>query len=120
MLFDLAKYDESKVHFDTALVLYNELITSSKNASQLNYNKLSRATCLVGLGLLSAKLYYFQESIKYYLEAIESIKDVNTPERDIKLFYIYANIASDYYELEDFANALKFDLAVSKLFESKR
>jgi len=111
VLFDLAKYDESKAHYDTALALYDELITSSKNPSQLNYNKLSRADCLNGLGLLSAKLYYFQESIKYYLQAIESIEDVSTPERDIKLLYLYANIASDYYELEDFANALKFDLA---------
>jgi tetratricopeptide (TPR) repeat protein len=111
ILFDLAKYDQSKIAFDTALALYDELVKSSKNSQDLNYNKLERSNCLNGLGLLSAKLYYFQESIKYYLEAIESISDVNTAERDIKLMYLYANIASDYYELEDFANALKYDVA---------
>jgi two-component system NarL family sensor kinase len=109
VLFDLAKYDESRANYDTALALYNELIISSKNTTHLNYNKLARADCLSGLGLLSAKLYYFQESIKYYLDAIESIRDINTPEKDNKLLYLYANIASDYYELEDFANALKND-----------
>ncbi|HMG90240.1 MAG TPA: sensor histidine kinase [Chryseolinea sp.] len=109
VLFDLAKYDESKAYYDTALVLYNELITSSKNPSELNYNKLARADCLSGLGLLSAKLYYFQESIKYYLDAIESISDIHSAQRDNKLLYLYANIASDYYELEEFGNALKYD-----------
>ena len=121
LLFDLAKYEESRSSYDTAITLYEELMRLSKNEEELNKHKLATVDCLTGLGLLSAKLFYFQESIRYYLDAIESISDVkNTKERDSRLLYLYLNIASNYYELEDFSSSLKYDKQSLKHVDEKQ
>ncbi len=119
LLFDLAKYQQSRSSYDTAITLYEELMRSSKNEEELNNHKLARVDCLTGLGLLSAKLFYFQESIRYYLDAIESVSDVNTKGRDNRLLYLCLNIASNYYELEDFASSLKYDNQSLKYVDEK-
>jgi signal transduction histidine kinase len=110
LLFDMAKYDESRAHFDSAIVLYNSLINSVKpGASLIETYKFNRTECLTGKGLLAAKLYHYQESIQYYLEAIAGLEELEGNEKNDYLATLYADIASDYYELEQFENALKYD-----------
>jgi two-component system NarL family sensor kinase len=109
LYFDMAKYNESRRSFDSSLLLYDHLLKSATTPEQIKRYKLARADCLIGKGLLSAKLYYFQESIQYYLQAIADMDDIDGDEKNSKLLILYANIASDYYELEEFEQALKYD-----------
>jgi signal transduction histidine kinase len=119
LLFDMAKYDGSKMYYDSALVAYNDLLKSEVNENKINKYKLSIVNALTGKGLLSAKLYYFQESIQYYLDAIASIEDFPSSEKNFQLLYLYANIASDYYELEQFQQALNYDRLGLAILDAK-
>ena len=110
LLFDMAKYKESRVHFDSAIILFNGLIDSAKqDPDKLKTYKFGKTDCLISKGLLSAKLYNYQESIQYYLDAIAGIENIEGNEKNVYLASIYADIASDYYELEQFEHALKYD-----------
>jgi two-component system NarL family sensor kinase len=110
LLFDMAKYNESEACFDSAIVLYNSLINSEKqDAGQLETYKIDKTDCLTGKGLLAAKVYHYQESIQYYLEAIAGIENLKGNKKNSYLATLYADIASDYYEMEQFENALKYD-----------
>ena len=77
LLFDMAKYDAAGKHFDSAIALYNTLINSSKqDAKRQETYKFAKTDCLTGKGLLAAKLYHYQESIQYYLQAIAGIENM--------------------------------------------
>lgn len=119
LLFDMAKYDGSKIYYDSALVAYNDLLKAETDENKINRYKLKVVNGLTGKGLLSAKLYYFQESIQYYLDAIASIEELPSSEKNIQLLYLYANIASDYYELEQFQQALDYDRLGLAILDAK-
>ena len=110
LFFEMAKYDEALPFFDTAMALYTDVV-ASKITDTIRYNDyiVGKAECLIGKGLLSAKQYYFQESIQYYLQAIEILQELKGPRRNPKLTNVYGNIASDFYELEQFGHALQYD-----------
>ena len=110
LLYDMAKYDASRMSYDSAIDLYNRLITAANPASkQIEIYKFDKADCLTGKGLLLAKLYNYQESIQLYFEAIAGIEDIKGNGKNDYLATLYADIASNYYELEQFDNALKYD-----------
>ena len=110
LLYDMAKYDASRMSYDSAIDLYNRLITAANLASkQIEIYKFDKADCLTGKGLLLAKLYNYQESIQLYFEAIAGIEDIKGNGKNDYLATLYADIASNYYELEQFDNALKYD-----------
>jgi len=109
LYFDMAKYNESRRSYDSSLLLYDLLLKSATTPEQIKKYKLGKADGLIGKGLLSAKLYFFQESIQYYLQAIASMDDIDGDEKSSRLLILYADIASDYYELEEFDQALKYD-----------
>jgi len=110
LLFDLAKYPGSKSCFDSALVLFDGLINSGeKNPVKIDAYKFAKTNCLTNKGLLAAKLYRYQESIQYYLEAIAGIENIEGKGKNSYMATLYADLASDYYELEQFENALEYD-----------
>jgi two-component system, NarL family, sensor kinase len=110
MFFDGAKYDASGLSYDSALGIYNELINSANpTPASFEVYKIEKADCLTGKGLLSAKSYKYQESIQLYLEAITGIENLKGTAKNNYLATLYADIASNYYELEQFENALKYD-----------
>ena len=110
LLYDMAKYNESRLYYDSAIVLYNELINSGEqDAKQTALCKLGKTDCLTGKGLLAAKLYNYQESIQYYLEGIAIIERLEGSEKNAYMSTLYADIASNYYELEQFEDALRYD-----------
>ena len=109
-LFDMTKYDESRLRYDSGIALYNDLInTERRDAALMKIYKLGKTDCLVGKGLLSAKQYNYNESNQYYMEAIAGIEHITGTEKNNYLANLYADIASNYYELEQFENALKYD-----------
>jgi two-component system, NarL family, sensor kinase len=109
LLFDMAKYSDARVFFDSAIVLYDALLAEEKDPYWIAVYKYGKADSWLGKGLLSAKVYLYQESIQYYLESIAVMEGLQGNQRDERLANLYADIASDYYEMEDFANALKYD-----------
>ena len=110
LLFDMTKYNESSLYYDSAILLYNQLINSERqDEKKITLYKFGKADCLTGKGLLAAKLYNYQESIQYYLEAIAIIEDSEGIQKNNYMATLYADIASNYYELEQFDEALKFD-----------
>jgi two-component system, NarL family, sensor kinase len=110
LLFDLAKYTESLAYYDSAIVLYNGLITFAKPASmQSETYKFEKTDCLIGKCLSSAKLYHYQESTGSCLEGIAGIEDIKGSRKNVYLATLHADIASNYYELEQFGNSLKYD-----------
>jgi len=109
LLYDMSKYDASLVVYDSAIALYNLIIDSAYASNQIEKYKIDKADCLTGKGLVLAKLYNYQESIQNYLEAIAGIEDIKGNNKNDYLATLYADIASNYYELEQFENALKYD-----------
>lgn len=110
LLFGMAKYNASRTHFDSAIVMYDRLLHSkTADAKDLGKYMNDKTDCLAGKGLLSAKLFNYQESIQYYLEGIRVIEESGQREKNDYLARLYSDIASNYYELEQFENALEYD-----------
>ena len=110
LLFSMAKYDEALLSLDSSIALYDQLLTAFKTASkQLDSYKFDKADCLTTKGLILARRYNYQESIQNYLKAIAGIEDIKGKAKNDYMARLYANISSNYYELEQFENALKYD-----------
>jgi two-component system, NarL family, sensor kinase len=110
ILFDQAKYSEANSHFDSAIILFDRLISSGEKDPVKNKTyRFGKTLCLTGKGLLMSKIYRYQESIQYYLEAIAGIESIEGKEKNEYMATLYADLASDYYELEQFETALAYD-----------
>ncbi len=110
ILFDLAKYPGANSYFDSAIILFDRLINSGeKDPAKIMAYQFGKTDCLTGKGLLASKLYHYQESIQYYLEAIAGIESIEGKGKNDYMATLYADIASDYYELEQFETALEYD-----------
>ena len=110
MLFDRAKYQESRMYFDTAMTHYEKLISlPGADARKIATYKLGKADCYIGKAILSAKLYSYHESTQYCLQGIAEIENLEGSKKNTYLATLYADISSNYFELEDFENALKYD-----------
>jgi len=110
LLFDLAKYAASKLYFDSAIAVFDGLINSGEqNQVKRTAYKFAKTDCLTNKGLLAAKLYRYQESIQYYLQAIAAIEGIEGNSKNNHMATLYADLASDYYELEQFETALEYD-----------
>jgi signal transduction histidine kinase len=110
LLYDMARYAVSLLYYDSAIVLYNGLITSAKSASaEVETYQFEKTDCLIGKALSSAKLYHFQESTQYCLEGIAGISEKKGSKKNVYLATLHADIASNYYDLEQFENSLKYD-----------
>ncbi|MGZ8523416.1 MAG: ATP-binding protein [Chitinophagaceae bacterium] len=110
LLFELSKYPQANLYFDSAIVLFDRLISSAeKDEAKIISYKLAKTDCLIGKGLLAAKLYRYQESIQYYLQAIAGIENLEGKSKNDYMATLYANLSSDYYELEQFEQSLEYD-----------
>jgi len=110
LLFDRAKYTESLAYYDSAIALYNGLINSTPPAlAQFEVYQFEKTECLIGKALSSAKLYHYQESTQYCLEGIAGIEHTKGDKKNVLLAMLHADIASNYYELEQFENSLQYD-----------
>jgi len=108
LLYDMTKYPESILYYDSAIVLYDGLIRSTTKKDPSTY-QFDKTESLLGLSLSLSKLYQFHESTQYLLKAIQDIENLNDKRKKVYLGTIYANIASNYYDLEDFENSLRYD-----------
>src|SRR5215203_6056126 len=62
LLFELAKYNEAVSYYDSGLIAYNRLIDKETDITKQKKYKYGKIDCLIGKGLLAAKLYHYNES----------------------------------------------------------
>jgi two-component system, NarL family, sensor kinase len=119
LLFKKANYDQSGASFDTALMLYERLIlrTNNDTAGKKVY-LLAKADCLTGKGLVAAKQYRYHESIQNYLDGIAAIEHLAKADKNDHMATLFIDIASNYYELEQFEESLKYDRLVLLYLDS--
>lgn len=110
LLFDLARYDESNRLFDSAILLYENIIKKEgQNTKRKQDCLFGKTDCLTGKGLLAAKEYKYYESFQYYLQGIAGIENLPGNGKNDHLATLYTDIAANYYELEQFEESLKYD-----------
>ena len=110
LFFDKARYNESGRYYDSAIALYNGLMDAGKqDAGKKTAYLFGKTDCLIGKGLLAAKIYKYQQSIQYYIDAIAGVEQLEGSQKNEYMATLYADIASNYYELEQFEDALKYD-----------
>ena len=118
-LFDVAKYPEAQLYEDTATLLFDRLIKSAgQDSKAVAKYKLAKADCLIVKGLVAAKQYRYHESFQYYLEGIAGIENLPGTEKNDVLATLYIDVASNYYELEQFEESLKYDRQVLNYLDS--
>ena len=118
-LFDKANYSVANLYHDSAMVLFDRLIMSAGDDSKAVAKfKLAKADCLISKGLVAAKQYRYHESLQYYLEGIAGIEHLPGTEKNKSLATLYIDIASNYYELEQFEESLKYDKQVLNYIDS--
>jgi len=120
LLFDLARYDTAAVCFDSSIVLYNNLINKTADENKRQAYILGKTDCLIGKGLLSAKLYNYHESTQYYLEGIELVQQIPGSEKNSALVTLFIDISSNYFELEQFEQSLYYDKKLLPYLDSNR
>ena len=110
LLYDMAKYRESGLCYDSAITFYHGLINAGmQDEKKIQSCESGKADCLIGKGLIAAKIYKYQESVQYYIEAIAGMEHLEGSQKNEYLATLYADIASNYYDLEQFEDALKYD-----------
>jgi two-component system, NarL family, sensor kinase len=110
LIFDNAKYTTAILYYDSAIVLYNEVMNEETEIfATVEKYQLEKTNCLIGKALVSAKLYHFQESTAYCLEGIAGIEHIKGNKKNALLATLHADIASNYYDLEQFENSLQYD-----------
>ena len=118
-LFGMAKYAEVHLYADTAIMLYDRLINAEEDDPSLVAKyKFAKADCLISKGLVAAKQYRYHESFQYYQQGIVLIENVAGIERNDVLATLHIDIASNYYELEQFEESLKYDRRVLNYLDS--
>ena len=118
-LLDLATYSEAQLYHDSAIVLYDRLIKLAIDdpKAEAKY-KLGKTNFLIGKGLVAAKQYRYHESFQYYLEGIAGIENMPGKEKNDLMATLYLDIASNYYELEQFEESLKYDKQILPYLDS--
>jgi two-component system NarL family sensor kinase len=118
-LFDQANYNIALLYHDSAMALFDRLIISARNEPKAEAKyKLAKADCLTSKGLVAAKQYRYHESLQYYLEGISGIEHQAGTEKNKVLATLYIDISSNYYELEQFEESLKYDKQVLNYVDS--
>lgn len=118
-LFDLASYNEAQLYHDSAMVLFDRLIVSAGDNLKTGVKyQLAKADILTSKGLVAAKQYRYHESFQYYLEGIAGIEHLPGTEKNEALATLYIDIASNYYELEQFEESLRYDKQMLNYLDS--
>ena len=110
LLFFQSQYDESLKTCDSAIHLYEELLQPDKlDETYKERCKSDIARLLIRKGSVFSKRYQYEESTGYYLQSIDMFGQIKSSKNNASIATIYADIASNYYELEKYDNALKYD-----------
>lgn len=109
LLFDKARYDTAAIYFDSSIAAYDKLISQTTDEKKKQTYIIDKTDCLIGKGLLSAKLYNYHESTEYYLAGIELVETIPGKAKNSSLATLYIDISSNYFELEQFEQSLYYD-----------
>jgi len=110
LLTSEAKYSQALTICDSAIALSKELSQNKKNGKNiLNKCQFDIAQTLITKGLVYAKQYEYNESIKCYVESIKMFEKINDSKNNTSVGHIYTSISSNYYELDQYELALEYD-----------
>jgi tetratricopeptide (TPR) repeat protein len=110
LLTSEAKYSEALKFCDSAVTLSKALSRKKSNDKYiLNKCEFDIAQTLITKGLVYAKQYEYNESVKCYVESIKMFEKINDPKNNTSVAHIYTSISSNYYELEQYQLALEYD-----------
>ncbi len=105
-----SKYDEAFAICDSAIALSEQLVHTKKISKNIaDRCRADIAQTLVTKGLICAKQFKYNESIQYYVQSIGLFEAINDGNNNSSIAHIYTSVSSNYYELEQFEDALKYD-----------
>jgi two-component system, NarL family, sensor kinase len=105
-----AKYAEALKICDSAITLSKELSQKKINDKYIfDKCQFDIAQTLTTKGLVYAKQYEYNESVKCYVESIKMFEKINDPKNNTSVARIYTSISSNYYELDQYQLALEYD-----------
>jgi signal transduction histidine kinase len=103
-------YDESDVHYDSAIHFYKKAIDANRSAQEVTNSKLSIATVKGQKGDILAKNGRPEDGLALFLEALEAWKaSPESNDRTFSLGVYYSKISTTYYDLGKFEKALEYD-----------
>jgi len=110
LLTSEAKYSEALKMCDSAIASSNSLLQRGSNDKDiLNKCQLDIAQTLITKGLVYAKQFEYNESIKCYVESIKMFEKIDDVSNNASVAHIYTSISSNYFELEQYELALEYD-----------
>ena len=121
LLANLAKYDDALKYCDSAIEL-SKILMQKKNEDKniVSLCKGDIAQTLTVKGLVCAKQYQYNESVKCYVESIKMFEEMNDPGNNSDIARIYTSISSNYYELEQYEDALEYDKMALAFLDKKK
>src|ERR1044072_997030 len=121
LLTNEAKYAEALKVCDSAITLSKDLLqTKNDDKYILNNGRFDIAQTLITKGLVYAKQYEYNESVKCYVESIKMFERINDPGNNMSVAHIYTSISSNYYELEQYPLALEYDKKALQFLDRDR
>ena len=112
-----ARYDDAQKMADSAIGLFQRL--SEISAAPIAVRcKTDIAQTLITKGLICAKRYQYFESIENYIQSLRLFSRISDPKNNVAIGHVYTSISSNYYELEQFENALTYDKLALAYFDS--
>jgi two-component system NarL family sensor kinase len=121
LLTNEAKYSEALKVCDAAIALSKELLQKKNNDKYtLDKCQFDIARTLITKGLVYAKQYEYNESVKCYVESIKMFEKINDSKNNTSVAHIYTSISSNYYELEQYENALEYDKEALQFLDQNR
>ena len=110
LLASEAKYSEALKVCDSAIALSKDLWQKKNDHKYISDKcQFDIAQTLITKGLVYAKQYEYNESVKCYVESIKMFEKINDSRNNMSVAHNYTSISSNYYELEQYELALEYD-----------
>lgn len=104
-----SQFPAALAYIDTAISLFKACIASSNSFEKIQYAKYAMASCNSDIGIVYNKQGKNEKAVTFFLEYIDIAKSSNLPEKNEGIASAYNNVASCYYDLNNFEKAVKYD-----------
>ncbi len=109
--FGSANYPAALVYIDSAIYLYENIIKSNAPDEKKQKAKFAIAGCGSHKGIIYNKLGKNDSAVTYFLNYINALESSDSPIKNQGIATAYNNIASCYYDLNNYGKAAGYDKA---------
>ncbi len=106
-----ANYSAALVYIDSAIYLYENIVKSNAPDEKKQYAKFAIAACGSHKGIIYNKLGKNDSAVTYFINYINALESSNSPIKNQGIATAYNNIASCYYDLNNYGKAAGYDKA---------